>query len=186
MPRRRSTRVRPSADRILGSAEQLFGERGYAEPSLRELIAASGCSTTAFYARFATKESVLRTLVADLIDGLYAGAAEALPRVSSITEGFEVGIVVLVEAIGGRRGLVRVALTAEEPGTRRLLHDRYRAFAELLAASLPEGATPDRDALGWALVGALEMTVRRWAVFEEIADDQLSVALRRVATALLP
>jgi AcrR family transcriptional regulator len=184
LPRRRSTRPKPSSESILGSAERLFGERGYAEPSLRELIAASGCSTTAFYARFPTKEAVLRTLVADLVDRLLAGAAEALPRATSLEDGFALGIGVLVEAVRDRRGLVRVALTAEEPETRALLHARYRAIAELLAASLPEGSTPDRGALGWALVGALELTVRRWAVFGELED--LAAALHATARALLP
>ncbi len=38
---------------ILESAARVFGKRGYADTSLRQLMAASRTSTTAFYARFA-------------------------------------------------------------------------------------------------------------------------------------
>jgi len=44
--------LKPSAERILAAAEALFAKHGYAEVSLRQLIAGARLSTTAFYARF--------------------------------------------------------------------------------------------------------------------------------------
>ncbi|HET6582721.1 MAG TPA: helix-turn-helix domain-containing protein, partial [Nannocystaceae bacterium] len=81
MPRssRERPRARPSHDAILATAERVFAERGFADTSLRELIAACGCSTTAFYARFATKDAVLEVLLRDLLVDLHDVAAEALP-----------------------------------------------------------------------------------------------------------
>lgn len=185
-PRPRA-RTRPTSDAILARAEALFADRGYAAPSLRDLIAAAGCSTTAFYARFPTKQAVLHTLVDDLLDGLVTAVAERLPGAATLSDGLDVGIGALVDAIGDRRGLVRVALTAEDDATRRLLYARYCALAELLAVA---GATnprvADPSALAWAIVGALELTIRRWAVFDAIADDALAGALVAHARAILP
>jgi hypothetical protein len=44
----------------------------------------------------------------------------------------------------------------------------------------------DADALAWAVCGALTMQVMRWAVFEELADDELARALQTTARTLLP
>ncbi len=59
--------ARPSSDRILGAAEKVFARQGYGETSLRQLMAAARVSTTAFYARFDSKEAVLVALVDRLI-----------------------------------------------------------------------------------------------------------------------
>ena len=45
---------------ILAAAEALFATTGYGEVSLRQLMAAAGVSTTAFYARFDSKASSVR------------------------------------------------------------------------------------------------------------------------------
>lgn len=196
MPRssRERPRARPSHDGILATAERVFAEHGYADTSLRELMAACGVSTTAFYARFPTKEAVLETLLRNLLVDLHDAAAQALPRAKSPAQGFDQGVDVLVAAIADRRGLVRVALTeaATVASARAVLRDAYGMLAGLLAGQIAKLVArgridvADGDALAWALVGALTMQVMRWAVFEELADDQLAEALRATARTMLP
>lgn len=198
MPRSPSDRrrggERPSHDRILAAAERVFGERGYADTSLRELMAASACSTTAFYARFATKEAVLEALLRELLVDLHDAAADALPRERELAGGFDRGVAILVAALAGRRPLVRIALTEAAVGERprAVLRQAYGMLAALLAAQLARGVerrhleVEDADALAWALVGALTMAVTRWAVFEELDDAGLVAALRATARTLLP
>lgn len=45
-------------DRILAEATRLFGERGYAATSVREVAEASGCTKPALYYHFGSKESL--------------------------------------------------------------------------------------------------------------------------------
>ena len=47
MPAAARRTARPSVDRILESAEDVFAKLGYGEVSLRQLMAAAGVSTTA-------------------------------------------------------------------------------------------------------------------------------------------
>jgi AcrR family transcriptional regulator len=189
----REPRARPSHDAILATAERVFTERGYADTALRELIAACGCSTTAFYARFPTKEAVLATLLRELLVDLHDAAANALPRAKDLASGFDEGVELLVGALAGRRGLVRIALSeaARVPSARAVVRDAYGMLAVLLATQLAKQAQrkridiADTDALAWALVGALTMQVTRWAVFEELDDAALVHSLRATARTML-
>lgn len=180
-------RVRPSEDGILDAAEQLFAERGFGAPSLRDLLAAAGVSTTAFYARFESKEAVLAALIEQLFAELGTNAANALGRSRSMSEGFEVGVDVLVATVGPRKGLVRLALTegASVPGIRERLAQAYAMLAGLLEHQLQAAHVEHARELAWALVGAVEMQVRRWAVFGDLSDDALDPMLRATARALL-
>lgn len=191
---RERPRARPSHDTILAAAEQVFAEHGYADTSLRELIAACGCSTTAFYARFPTKEAVLVALLRQLLEDLHDAGAQTLPQAKDIGQGFDRGVDLLVEALAGRRGLVRIMLTeaAQSAEAKAVLRTAYGMLAGLLAGELARIVErgrieiADADALAWALVGALTMQVMRWAVFEELDDRELAEALRATARTMLP
>ncbi|MBS1120882.1 MAG: Bacterial regulatory protein, tetR family, partial [Deltaproteobacteria bacterium] len=78
VPVRRATK--PSVDKILEAAEKVFAKHGYAVVSLRQLMAAARVSTTAFYARFDSKEAVMAALVTRLLGELYAAAPIVLDR----------------------------------------------------------------------------------------------------------
>ena len=47
-------------------------------------------------------------------------------------------------------------------------------------------ALDDPDAMAWALVGALEMQLTRWAVWDELDLDQLRASRLGVSLAILP
>ncbi len=185
---------RPSSDRILSAAAQEFARRGYGDTSLRQLMASAKVSTTAFYARFSTKEAVLRQLVLDLLTELDARARAELLRAGGIEDGFERGVDVLLEVLIPKRHVVRVALTegGASPLVAETLRNLYSALAALLASNIRtlarRGAADatNAEAVAWSLVGALNMQVIRWAVHEELSDDELGPALRSVARALLP
>jgi AcrR family transcriptional regulator len=51
-------------DKILDTAERLFGEQGYAGTSLRQIIAAAGVNLAAIHYHFGSKEELLGHLVA--------------------------------------------------------------------------------------------------------------------------
>ena len=127
---RRALRERPSADRILAAAETLFANKGYGEVSLRQLIAASGVSTTAFYARFDSKAAVLDTLTERLFAELQLEAAMTLRNVKDFASGIERGVDVLVARFGPRKALVRL-IVAESGSLVPMLSTRRKSYATL-------------------------------------------------------
>jgi AcrR family transcriptional regulator len=185
---------KPSSDQILAAAERVFAERGYGRTSLRDLVTAAECSTTAFYARFPGKEAVLEALVGSLLQDLHDAAEGALPQATNLAAGWDAGIEVLVAVLRERKGLVRIMLTeaAQVDGARTVLGRAYGGLVMLLTAQLARatrrrGDDPDDlEARAWALVGALSLQVTRWAVFEDLADADLRDSLDRCAQPLLP
>jgi AcrR family transcriptional regulator len=191
MPVRRANK--PSADRILETAEDVFAKHGYGEVSLRQLMAAAGVSTTAFYARFDSKEAVMAELTTRLFGELYREAPRVLGEVKSLATGIERGVDLLCDQFAARKALVRlilseagssaVAVAARQTAYGLLagfLASRFRAMAERKKL-----VAPDPDALAWALVGALEIQVVRWAVWNEIDLPTLRAQLRAVARAVI-
>jgi AcrR family transcriptional regulator len=184
----------PSEEGILDAAERVFAEKGFGACSLRDVLTAAECSTTAFYARFASKDIVLQTLIVRLLEDLRDAAVEALPRAKTLADGWDVGIEVLVTTLRDRKGLVKVALSeaGSVEGPREALRDAYAMLAALLEHRLRDLAgrgridVADPAALAWAIVGGLTMQLMRWAVFETIGNDELPTALGSTAQALLP
>jgi AcrR family transcriptional regulator len=185
---------KPTADGILDAAERLFAMQGFGNTSLRSLIEASRMSTTAFYARFASKDAVLAALVDRLMTSIGEAFLATMPQAKDVAEGFDIGVDLLVDALSRNRFVVRVALGegAGSAPVRATLLSGYKELAGLLENSLKRlvdrGRLPsqDADALAWALVGALQIQVVRWAVFDELDDQGLRTALRSTARALLP
>lgn len=181
-------------EEILDAAERVFIRQGYGETSLRQLMAAAEVSTTAFYARFDSKEAVLIALVERLLGGLFRAEAEALAKVRSMEEGIDRGVEVMAETLGPHRRLVAIALTeALSSGeVRKTVQRAYASLVKLLAAQLEAAARgrdvtlPDVQALSWAYVGALHIQVLRWAVFEDVGKNELAAALRGVARTFTP
>ncbi|HEU0030529.1 MAG TPA: TetR/AcrR family transcriptional regulator [Kofleriaceae bacterium] len=185
---------KPSSDRILEAAEDVFAEHGYGEVSLRQLMAAAGVSTTAFYARFDSKEAVMAALTTRLFSELHDEAPSVLDQAKSFEAGIERGVELLCAKFGPRKPLVR-AILAEAGSSPAVVEARKRAYG-LLAAFLAARfwvlverkklAIEDPTALAWALVGALEIQIVRWAVWDDIDLETLRTSLRAVAHAVLP
>jgi AcrR family transcriptional regulator len=177
--------ARPSSDRILGAAEQVFATHGYADVSLRQLIAAAGVSTTAFYARFDSKTAVMDTLTERLFAELHAEARLAFRDVRDLETGIERGIDVLLKKLGPRKPLVRMILA--EVGARDARRRAYALLVSFLAHRLRAVITgADTFALAWAIVGALEIQLTRWAVWDELELRSLRTQLLATAHAILP
>lgn len=185
---------KPSSNNILEAAETAFAKHGYNELSLRQLISASRVSTTAFYARFDSKEAVLAALTSRLFGELHADAPAALSKARDLASGIELGVDLLCERLGPRKALVRLILSeaGSSPAAMNARRDSYAMLAAFLAmrfAALNERkriAVADPEALAWALIGALEIQFIRWAVWDQIDLAALRAQLARAALAILP
>lgn len=186
--------AKPSADRILEAAETVFAKHGYAEVSLRQLMAAAEVSTTAFYARFDSKEAVVAALAQRLFGELYAAAPAALDQVRDLEQGIDVGVGLLCARFGPRKALVRLILSEAggSPAAVMARRNAYGLLAGFLATRLQRlvhrgGIAPvEPRVLAWAIVGALEIQIVRWAVWDEIELPELLAQLRAAARAILP
>jgi AcrR family transcriptional regulator len=188
MPVRRS---RLSADQILEAAEAAFTQHGYADVSLRQLIAATRVSTTAFYARFESKEALIGELVAQLFTELYAGAAGVLDGARDVETGIELGVDYLCEQFADRKSLVRMVLSelGSVAAAQAARQTAYRMLVEFLASRIAglgrKRAKLDPTAVAWAIVGALEVQLVRWAVWEELELAAANTHMRASARAIL-
>jgi len=188
------TPVPESEEHILRAALRVFADKGYGATSLRDLMRAAGLSTTAFYARFDSKEAVLDALLRAFTARLVERARTATQEAANVDEGFERGARALAALVVEEKPLVRLALgegLASE-GARSTMRAVYDAVFALLAARLTrlmeKGAIDvvDADALARAITGAMQFVLMRWAVFAEIDDAVLGDALVRTARALTP
>lgn len=192
MPVRRA--AKPSSDRILTAAEALFASRGYGAVSLRQLIAAAGVSTTAFYARFPSKAAVLDQLTSKMFANLLAEAETVLRRVRDLDEGIRRGIDLVCDHFGPRKALVKLVI-AESAALPTVLMTRQRAYA-MLASFLTRYLraldarkridVPAPETVAWAIIGALEIQLARWAVWDMLPLVELHGALLDTARAILP
>jgi AcrR family transcriptional regulator len=188
-------RSKPNADRILEAAEKLFEKHAYADVSLRQLMSAAEVSTTAFYARFPSKESVMAALTTRLFAELYADAPRVLDRAKDLETGIVLGVDLLCERFSQRKTLVRLIL-AETGAIEAVSTARRRAYgmlAALLASRLRWlaehkriEALPAPDALAWAVVGALEIQLVRWAIWNEIDLPTMRAQMLAASRAILP
>jgi AcrR family transcriptional regulator len=184
----------PRTDAILEACAQLFVRQGYADTSLRQLMAAARVSTTAFYARFASRDAVLEAIARDLLGSIAAQGVARLGQARSAEDAFAAGVDVLCDAVRDKRALVRLLLgeAGATPQVRAALGDALAALAALLESQLgprvQKGAlsAAQARAVSWALVGALKVQLERWALYEQIDDDALAPALRATADVLLP
>jgi AcrR family transcriptional regulator len=185
---------KPSSDGILEAAEAAFARHGYNDISLRQLIAASRVSTTAFYARFDSKEAVLAALTSRLFRDLHADAPAVLNQARDLETGIDHGVELLCERFAPRKALVRLILSeaGSSPAAVQARRDSYGLLAAFLAmrftalSDKKRIAIADPSALAWSLIGALEIQIVRWAVWDEIDIDQLRAQLRLAARAILP
>jgi AcrR family transcriptional regulator len=186
--------IKPSVDRILDAAESVLATQPYSEISLRTLMAAAQISTTAFYARFDSKEAVVAALTARLFTDLYRGAPGALDPARDLETGIERGVQFVCERFAAKKAVVRLVLSeaGSVPAAVEARQRAYHLLAGFLAtrfAALNERRkikVADPQALAWALVGALEIQIVRWAVWNEIDLPTLRAQLTSTARAILP
>jgi len=69
-----------SQERLLDAAQRLFGEQGYDETSVAEIVSEAHASVGVFYNRFVDKAEVFRAVVHRVLERVLAMWAEALDR----------------------------------------------------------------------------------------------------------
>jgi len=178
MPRSRQRILGDTKDRILGAAEKLFMERGYAATSLREITAAAGVNLAAVNYHFGSKEALVREVFERRLGPLNAARIAYLDRLESAAAGRPLTVESIVEAIvvpalhvsreplaGGAAFLRLLGRVILEPTgfVREILPAHYRdvivRFKEAFTRALPN--IPESE-LAWRMhfmFGAMSYTL---------------------------
>jgi AcrR family transcriptional regulator len=169
-----------SRDDVLEVATRVFAERGFGNTSLRQLIAETGMSPTAFYARYPSKHAVLEALIERLLAQVLLQASTAFASAGGVDDAIAALSHQLATVFAPQKPVLRLMMTEAPvlPNVRRTLSAAYDAIARLVASYLVRIGTPNADALGWAMLGAIYVLLMRWAVFEELDDAGLLAALQ--------
>ena len=88
-------------DRILDTAERLFGEQGYAATSLRHIIAEADVNLAAIHYHFGSKEELLEELVGRLADPVNRARIALLDQLEAVAAGRPLSIESILEAFLG-------------------------------------------------------------------------------------
>ena len=150
----RQDRSRATLAAIVKATEDLLGERPFAEVSIAQIVAAAGCTTGSFYARFESKEALLPYLYEKYDAALHArfeaiGAAYDWAAMS-LRQTVETLVAVTVQSYGERPHLMReiMLFARRSPGSvtedmrqrRAVLH---AAMIDLIARHGAEITHPD-------------------------------------------
>jgi AcrR family transcriptional regulator len=151
-------------DRILGAAEELFAQHGFAGTSLRQVTSHADVNIAAVNYHFGSKENLVNevfrrrmdVMSGQRLDRLRAAlAADTGPQLEPILAAFVEPALDMAQDRHGGAAFIRViarAYAEKNDGLRKFLSDQYghvqRDFARALARCLPH---LDKEALYWRL-----------------------------------
>ena len=189
----------PPAQRLLGAAEELFGERSYWRTTVADICARAGIATGSFYAHYSSKLEIFTAVVRQINADLRNAIRAAIESVD-----------------GGQRDLERVSFRAyftmlsQRPWIDRIVREAefvapavFREYYEHLTRGYARGvrqaqlnrevdARYDPEVIAYIYLGIGHFIGMRWAdwtaggqVPDDVADDLLEV-LRRGLPPLAP
>ncbi|HRN61438.1 MAG TPA: TetR family transcriptional regulator [Luteimonas sp.] len=151
-------------DRILGAAEELFAQHGFAGTSLRQVTSQADVNIAAVNYHFGSKENLVNevfrrrmdVMSGQRLDRLRAAlAADTGPELEPILAAFVEPALDMAQDRHGGAAFIRViarAYAEKNDGLRKFLSDQYghvqREFARALARCLPQ---LDKEELYWRL-----------------------------------
>jgi AcrR family transcriptional regulator len=165
-----SARGQRTRGRVLGAAEEVFGELGYHDASIVKITEAAGVAQGTFYLYFASKQDVFEQLVVDLNRrvrrAMSAGAAAGGTRTERELGGFAAFFRFTAE----HPALYRIIRQAEfvSPASLQLHYDRIAAgYVEALRDAMDTGeiAAGDPEVIAWMLMGIGEIVGMRWILW---------------------
>jgi AcrR family transcriptional regulator len=176
--------------RILSVAETAFSEKGFGGTSTRELIQRSGLSTTAFYTHFSHKEDVLSALIEQITEELGEAIMRAIDDgkdpFDRLFQGFLNTLSVYKEHKALAKILLGDALAFTGEAGQKAKH-LYRSVADIAKHGFQQMQDKqmlsgvDLEAFAYAMIGAINFQIFRWAVWEEISQEELEHFVRETA-----
>ena len=185
----RTPRGERTLRKILDSARDEFGERGFAESSIVTITQRAGVALGTFYTYFDSKEAVFQALVRDMSAQVRDHVAPALGQAQGTIDGEGRALESFLQFVREHRDVYRIIDEAEfvEPASYR---EHYETTASRIAARLRagreageiDGVLSDSDIaiLSWALMGANVFLGLRFAVWDEAEPGSVARVTKRL------
>ena len=196
--------VRPAnfstKDRILGAAEELFAQHGFAATSLRQVTGLAAVNIAAVNYHFGSKENLVNEVFRRRMDEMTARRLQQLEaaqrehpgQLEPVLAAFIEPALALAQDRNGGGAFVRViarAYAEHNESLRRFLSDQYghvlRHFGKALAACLPG---IDKDTLYWRLdflAGALTYAMSDFGMIKRPSGASEAAHRARAARELI-
>ena len=196
--------VRPAnfstKDRILGAAEELFAQHGFAATSLRQVTGLAAVNIAAVNYHFGSKENLVNEVFRRRMDEMTARRLQQLEaaqrehpgELEPVLAAFIEPALALAQDRNGGGAFVRViarAYAEHNESLRRFLSDQYghvlRHFGKALAACLPG---IDKDTLYWRLdflAGALTYAMSDFGMIKRPSGASEAAHRARAARELI-
>ena len=187
-------------DRILGAAEELFAQHGFAATSLRQVTGLAAVNIAAVNYHFGSKENLVNEVFRRRMDEMTARRLQQLEaaqrehpgQLEPVLAAFIEPALALAQDRNGGGAFVRViarAYAEHNESLRRFLSDQYghvlRHFGKALAACLPG---IDKDSLYWRLdflAGALTYAMSDFGMIKRPGGTSEAAHRARAARELI-
>lgn len=184
--RPKTRRGRERREQLLRSAEEVFGQRGFAAASIADITRNADTALGTFYLYFAGKEAVFRDLVLEMGRLTRARVAGAIAGAHGRLEAERRGLEAFLRFVAERPSLYTIVEEARivDPEAYRAY---YSDFAEAYRSHLQEAqdrgeiSPGDAEIRAWALMGMAKTLGERYALWRDEGADGAPHDLSRVA-----
>lgn len=159
-------------DKILASAEKLFGEKGYFNTSVTDICALAEIAPGTFYIYFPDKISAFRYLVRGLSKTLRKEIALKVKNCETRFEAEYIGFRAFFDFINEHRGLYKIIWQAQMVDE-ELFKEYYEDFGQRYMKRLIEAqekgeiAEIDPEVLAYCFMGITNFIGLKWVIWEE-------------------
>lgn len=181
----RTPKSRRRREQLLGAARETFEERGYFETRVADIVRRADVSHGTFYTYFDSKDGVLRALVDELVDDLFAASAATVERHETPFLTLQATIRQFMHAYRDRAGMIRileqaVAFSDEFLAVRLEIRARFGARLETVIraeqARHREPVALDPELGAYALGGMVDDFARGCYVLEHLDVEEEAIA----------
>jgi AcrR family transcriptional regulator len=185
----RTARGERTLRKILDSARDEFGERGFSDSSIVGITQRAGVALGTFYIYFESKEALFHALVRDMSEQVRESVGPAMAKATDALDGERRALEAFLRFAHDHRDIYRIIDEAEfvEPSAYR---EHYETTATRIAARLAAArdkgeissgfSDRDLDVLAWGMMGANVFLGLRFAVWDDADGAQVADAMSRV------
>lgn len=155
--------------RLLEAAIALFGEKGFHDTTVPQIVDSAGSSTGSFYFYFRNKEDIFVAAMRALEKGLSAAIDEATHKQYTPREQLAAAVEALFLFLASSPHAARILITEAaslggeiEKARKAILHSHARSVAETLAALNQAASNREAEVASWCWVGSVLESAVRW------------------------
>ena len=166
-----TARGEATRSRLLGAAEEEFGDKGFHAASVSSITTRAGVGQGTFYLYFHSKDEIFVTLVGDigrkLRKQMTAAAGAAAGRLEAERRSLQ-GFLEFTQKHPGLYRIVQEAQFVDEPVFREYYERLAQGYSEGLSEAVRRGeiGPGDAEARAWALMGIGHFLGMHWCLWQ--------------------